>query len=57
MRYLLISYDRHDYKEVSNSFVRCHYLMDEFYECFKTKREMQERIQELEKLGFAKQFY
>lgn len=57
MKYLLISYDRHDYKEVSDSFVRCHYLMDEFYECFKTKREIQERIQELEKLGFTKQIY
>lgn len=57
MKYLLISYDRHDYKEVSYSFVSCHYLMDEFYESFSTKREMQERIQELEKLGFTKQIY
>lgn len=57
MKYLLISYDRHDYKEVSDSFVRCHYLMDEFYESFKTKKEMLARIQELEKLGFTKQIY
>ena len=57
MKYLLISYDRHDYKEVSESFVRYHYLMNEFYENFRTKREMQERIQELEKLGFTKQIY
>ena len=57
MKYLLISYDRHDYKEVGDSFVRCHYLMDEFYECFRSKKEMLARIQELEKLGFKKQIY
>lgn len=57
MKYLLVSYDRHDYREVSDTFVRFHYLTDEFYECFKTKREMLARIQELEKLGFTKQIY
>lgn len=57
MKYLLISYDRKDYKEVSYSFILSHYFLDEFYESFDNEKEMYSRICELKEIGFTKQIF